>query len=289
MKINKKNDIQGIFCMLAASTLLSILSIIMSKLSNEIHPFQIFFLASLVGLTIITSFKVITRSSFKTDTVGYYILRAFFATITMVMWIYVLKIVPVTEATSISYITPLLNVVAAVIILREKLTFNRIIVIFIGFIGVMIVFRPGFESFKPGYILALITTIIWMITDLLAKVQSAKDEPIIHCFYVNLFMTLFSLPFAIYKWEPITSIQTNWIFLLGIVQLLNIFFFLQAYYKADMAKVSPYDFTRVVVSTLLAYILWDEVINMWSAIGVLLVLASVLYLTRLELTNRRRY
>lgn len=278
-----KHSVQGILWMLCASIILGIMSLTISRLVISMNIFQIFWISSLISTLIFGIFMLINNSTFKTQILGFYAIRALFASITMILWSYVLKLIPVTEAIAISYLTPLLNIVAAVLIINEKITIKIFSGAIVGFIGTIMVLQPGFSSMNYGYVIALLTTIIWMVNDVLAKVQLRKEAPITHCFYLYLFMTIFSLPFIHVNLQPMDLHKAFLLLFLGSAQALNLFCFLQAYYKTEMSKVAPYDFVRIITTTLLAYIFFDEIINLWSAIGVIVICIAIAFLIKSEM------
>jgi drug/metabolite transporter (DMT)-like permease len=277
-----RSDKNGILYMLGASFLLSVTSLYTSILSSKINIFTLFFIVSIIGFIISGSLQLVLNKSFYTTTKFYYIIRGFFACLTFLFWGYVLKTILLNNAMAISYITPLLNIFAAVILFKEKLTKKMLLWSITGFIGAVIVLKPSFSKYNLGYLLAILTSFLWMISDVLAKMQVKADPPLLHCFYLYLFIMLFAAPSGIYYYIPVSSDIYLKIIFLGVFQFLNIFFFLQAYYKADMVIVTPYDFTRIIVTSILSYFILNQKLDIYILIGTIIILFSVVNLTRIK-------
>jgi drug/metabolite transporter (DMT)-like permease len=183
---------------------------------------------------------------------------------------------------AISYITPLLNMVAALLILKEKAKSHHLLAVLVGFAGAMLIIHPIFQGEREGYVLALFTVIIWVVGDVLMKIQSRSARVITQCFYTNLFALLFMLPFAYYYWQTPTTIEIAWVIVIGLIQALNLVAIFKAYSLADMVVIVPLDFTRLLFTMILAYLIYAETINRTSMLGALIILFSTYYLAARE-------
>ncbi|MFN7038951.1 MAG: DMT family transporter [Alphaproteobacteria bacterium] len=276
--VNRAN-ILGVSWMINAAFTLSVMILIVNHLAN-VHSFIIFATSSLIAAICSACYIIFTKKSFKVKRIYGYLLRALFGSVSMVMWFHTVKSIPVTEATSISFLTPLLNSLCAILILKESFSYKNFLSLIVGFIGAIIMLQPMFVNFNYGYFLALVTVIIWVITDLLTKIQARTDETIIQCFYISLFTFLFCLPFAISVWQNLNANEIKWLIILGLFQFFNLYSLFKAYSYANLSLIVPFDFTRLIFTAIFAYFILGETVSLNSYFGAIIILISVIYLGR---------
>jgi drug/metabolite transporter (DMT)-like permease len=280
-----QQNIRGIYCMILASFFLSLLSNITSVIAGRIPATQLLFISGVIGLLLTTFYNVYHRITFSTKTIIYYVIRSLMACVTFILWFKVLSLIPVTDAIAISYITPLLNMVAAVIFLKEKMTGVRASLSIAGFLGAMLIIKPMIKDLNYGYLLAILVATLWMLNDILAKWQTIHDKPETHLFYLNLFITIFTLPLALLEWSDLSlygTLDIKLLFALGVVQWLNGLTFLKSYYYANLVVVTPFDFSRLIFTSIFAYYVSGEVVDLTSFIGACIIAFSVSTLAYIE-------
>jgi drug/metabolite transporter (DMT)-like permease len=285
---NRKN-LYGIIWMVLASLSLSVMAVTLSNFSDVIHGMQIFFLSSvfsliytlLIGFAI--NFKPVSKNSFSSNHKKYYLIRGVVNVLGMVVWFAALQKSPVTEITSISYLTPLFNVIAAVFILKERFCSYRLMALVLGMLGAYVILKPEFTILGSGTSLALLTAIIWSTGDIITKTQIKYHSSYTQCLIVTSIMMLLSLPFAALLWANITISEVMIIMFVGLLQFINFYSIFSAYKHADLVTIVPFDFSRLLFTAILAYILFGEVIDFGSVVGAILILISSLYLSYKEI------
>jgi drug/metabolite transporter (DMT)-like permease len=280
----QQNTLRGIAWMLGQCAVFSVLSIITHQLSQELPVAVIYGCSILITLLMMLQCAIVTKGKhFYTTTFKFYILRAFIGTSSMLVWFYALKLTTVTEATAISFTTPLFTCIFAVLLLKEHIGPHRIIALIIGFIGAMILLHPwGNMTFNVGAFLALLTALLWSLCDVLIKYQLRSDSYNTQIFYMTLLMTLFSLPFAFLQWQTPTVTQLAGIVAIGILFFANFHALFRAYNYADLSVVMPFDFSRLIFSSIMAYFLFHEHPNGWTISGSLIIVSSTVYITYRE-------
>lgn len=174
---------------------------------------------------------------------------------------------PLTEATALSYTSPLFVAIGAVVFLQEKIDWKRGVALFIGFIGVLVILRPGMTGISTGSLLAIIVSIIWAFNNLVIKVQAHHENLAAQTFYNTLFTALLSLPMAFGSWH--TPMPHHWfsLLILGLIFLINFFAIFQAYKWVDLVVLIPLDFSRLIFTLILAYFFFGEVITIWTILA----------------------
>jgi drug/metabolite transporter (DMT)-like permease len=190
---------------------------------------------------------------------------------------YGLSKLPLNTATSITFTGPLFSTLAAIIFLREKTTIHRTIGLLVGFAGVLIILRPGTSDFDPNAMFLIITALIWGFTDITIKTLIKTDSIESLLFYMVVIMMIFSIPLGIYHWHLPTAKEAALCALLAAFHLGNFSTISKAFRHADISVLMPFEFFRLVFSSLFAYFLFAEHLDLWVLAGSLVILGSSIY------------
>ena len=191
----KKNKLITVALLAIGATLFgSFMGAGVKLLSNDLHPIIICFYRCLMGLIIITPF--VARNNFKalqTDNMRLQIFRALINIISMICWFSAIGMMHFEKATALGFTTPLFTTVLAVLILREVIRFHRTTALFLGFIGILIIVRPGYMPFEYGTILMLIASFSFSFVLIFVKKLSATDSSLTIIFYHLLYIPKLAL------------------------------------------------------------------------------------------------
>jgi drug/metabolite transporter (DMT)-like permease len=279
-----KSSLSGIRWMLLQCVIFSGLSLATQMLATSVPIFVIFCLGNLVVLVSMVPWIIrSTTNNLSTSVATFYFFRAITGTAGLCTWFYALKLVPITEATAISYTTPLFTCILAVLILKERIRSHHILALIVGFIGAMIILRPGNEMAAGiGMMLALLSSLLWAICDIIIKHQLRTDDYNTQIFYMTAMMVLVSLPLALWQWQPLTIEQWVSIIGIGVLFLLNFHALFRAYYHANLTVVMPFDFSRLIFTGIAAYFLFGEQLDGWTIIGSAVIMSSTVYISYRE-------
>ena len=278
------STMKGILWMLLHCSNLAILSIMVRLCTNEgFQIFELFFLSSLFSFLCMLIWAFFTkRSQLQIKKINLYLFRVIFGMLSLITWFYALKVIPITEATAISYLAPFFTGIAAILFLGEHLNFKRTLALIAGFLGALLILRPGIEIIKLGALMAILSALLSSVTEILIKLQTRSESLSTQTFYVTLLMTVLSLPLAIWVWKTPTLAQLGMISFLGVTFLVNFFAVFLAYRNADLTTILPLDFTRLVFTLILAYWLFGETMDIWTGIGGIVILSSAVYIAHRE-------
>ena len=188
------------------------------------------------------------------------------------------KFVPLTDGRAIALFYPVITFIFAVIFLKEKLDRMKLTALISSIIGGYIIINPGSVSFHKESLFILLAVIMWSIIDLIIKKMS-NESTLKQLFFLTGFLSLFSLPFAIYYWQnPSNIIEILLFILIGIMFLLNVISMLLAIKYADLTVIMPFDFAGMVFTVILSFVIFSEVIKTNTLIGSLIVFVSSAYL-----------
>jgi len=185
------------------------------------------------------------------------------------------KYVGVTEAIAISFIAPLVVTFLAWPVLGERITFLRLASVVIGFVGVVIVIRPGSSVFQWASLMMLASAIFYAIYQIVVRRVAAVDSPATIAFYCALGSTLamsFIVPF---HWQT----PDNWrdvvlMVSLGISGGLGHYCVARAFSYAPANLIAPLNYTQMIGSVGVGYLMFAEIPDSYTWIGSAVIIAA---------------
>ena len=160
--------------------------------------------------------------------------------------------------------------------------------VIIGFLGTLIIIRPGYVEFNIGTIMVLISLIFWSFIIILSKYVSKDDSPITMVLYQYTLMTFFSLPLAIYFWKMPSFISMMYVFIGAISGTILHLSLGLAYKYADLSVTQPIWFTGLIFGSSFGYLVFNEIPDLWTWIGGIVVFSSVLIITYNERNKEKK-
>jgi drug/metabolite transporter (DMT)-like permease len=257
-------------------------------LSDDLHPIIICFYRSLMGLILITPFVV--RNNFRalqTKNMRLQIFRASINVISMICWFSAIGMMHFEKATALGFTTPLFTTVLAVIVLGEVIRFHRTAALLLGFIGIIIIIRPGYVPFEFGTILMLVASFSFSFVLIFVKKLSATDSSITIIFYHLLYMTPIFFILSLFYWENISLNQLIIFTLMGASGLLSHWCLAQAFKMSDTTFVMPLQFTKLIWASLIGLFLFAEQPDIWTWVGGVIIFISVVYITYREAFKKK--
>ena len=169
---------------------------------EELNVFTTGFLRFFFGFLIITPYILKTKFEvFSTKNLKIHILRSALNLPAMLLGFAALAMLPLEKMTAIHFIVPIIVTILAVIFLKEKIYLYRSIALVMGFLGMLIILRPGIIDISIGIYMALISSLIWSVVIILTKKVSKDDSAITILSHQYVYMSLFSFPLVIYFWD----------------------------------------------------------------------------------------
>lgn len=279
--INHEQNYGGIFEIILSCFLLSIIVAVVRHLNQQFHIFFIVMLRNLFGLIFLLPQFIKNRGAiFQTKNIYLHVFRGGNGTISMFFWFYAINSLPLSEAVSLSFLTPIVTTIASMVFLKEKVSKNIFIASLISFVGVIIILRPGFNKFEEGYIFSFCSIIFWTISNLIVKVMTRNDKPETIVAHVTFYMFIFSIPFGLPYIAPINFITFLEFFALGIISNISYKLIAEAYSKNELSILQPFDFSRLIFTSFIAYFVFDEKIDIWVFVGSLIILFGLILIIK---------
>ena len=261
----------------------SFMGVFIRKSSENIHIFEVIFFRNLLACLIIIPLMYSSGlASFKMYRPGLFVWRAIFVSIGMFAGFSALTLIPLAQATAISFTTPIFVTILAIFIFGEVIKFRRIAAILVGFIGMIIIVRPGVESISLGIILAFIGAFFHSINLLIVKKLTADETA--NAIFVWMVIMLVPISFvpAIFVWEWPSALTWLYLWCLAICGTVGHSFFTRAYALAEITSLQPFQFIKLPMIAFLAWIIFSELPEYWTWIGGVIIFSSTAYITRRE-------
>ena len=223
----------------------------------------------------------------RSNSLHLYGLRVLVALVSMMSWFTAVSMIPLGELTAISFLAPLFGTVGAVLLLGEKVRARRLTALALGFLGAMIILRPGGQAFGWGQALALISAMSAGISVVLVKQLTFSDDPEKIVFLTNLMMTPLSLVPALFVWKVPALQHVPWMLALGVFAVLGHLALTRAFTCCEASLILTFEFSKLPFAVAVAYLVFGELTDVWTWVGATIIFASALYITQREAQLRR--
>ena len=280
-------SVRGALWMCAAATAFALMITLVRHLTDGLHPLQVVFLRTAFGLMAMLPWLLRQGMSvMRTARLRLHLLRALIGIFAMVGWFTTLSLMPLAEATALSFTAPIFTSVLAVLILGEVMRLRRWSATVIGFLGAVIILRPGVAAIEPAALLAVATAAVWASSTILIKVMARTESAGAITTYMVLLTTPMTLLAALFVWQNPTLGQLGWAALLGVAGSIGHFCMSRALATADATVVAPLDYLRLPIVALIAFIAFGEVPGVWVWIGAAVIAASSVYIAQREARSK---
>ena len=280
--------IRGAMWLIASAFCLTAMAATIRHISADVHTFIIAFFRTGLGFVFMAPWLVRTRGQgLKTEKIPYFAGRAFFVAIGTLGYFYALSKIPLADAVAIMFSGPLYGTVFAIVFLGELVGLRRWIALLIGFLGVLIMVRPGFEALNVGLASVFIASIAGAGSAVFIRFLSRTESPDTITMYYVIFTTPVMLLLALFVWQTPTWEQIGWLLFMGLVGTLGQRAMSRGFAAADASIMLPMDYTRLIVAALFGFILFSEIPSIYTALGGLLIFCSTVYIARREARKSR--
>ena len=262
------------------TVMLSFLKIAQEDVNVYVAGFFRFFL----GLVIILPYIIKNKEAvLKTTHLKQHFLRAILGLPAMLIYFSALVLLPIEKLTAISFVVPLIVTILAVFFLGEKIYIYRTLALMLGFSGMLVIIRPGFVDISIGVYMVLFSALLWSINIIITKKISKDDSAITILAYQSIFMSLLSFFIVLFFWE-MPSLKT-FIYLIlaamcGTVLHLTLN---HAFKLVDVSMTQPYSFLNLVFASIIGYFVFDEMPDLYTWIGALIIFTGVLIISYREM------
>jgi len=269
---------------LLAWTLLPFMDTIAKYLSAEISFFQItwarYFFTVFFTLPFMFFFfrKNLTRSS-EPKLQIFRGLTLFFANI---LFFYSISIISMAKALTLAFVAPLITTALSPVFLGEKVGFRRWSAVIVGFIGSLIVIRPGIIEFNLASVAAIGTGFFYGIYLIITRKLHTSDSPLLTLLLTGVVGAVVSSFLVPIVWINLTFNQWFLLALMGIFACLGHLFLILSLKYADASRLAPFAYFEIVTNVMLGYYFFGDFPNYWTWVGLSIIVCSGIYITLRE-------
>ena len=270
----------GLYYTLISVICASIMVIIVKVLSETTNIYSILFYRGFFGFILVTFLLIkIKTNQLYTKKIHVHFLRGAINAAALFFWFNALVLSPLAEVSAIGNSAPIFTTLLAILLLKEKIFFKRILAIILGFIGVLLIVKPGNLQIEIGYYYALIAAVLWGFLVIFLKNLSKTENFFSVIFYFQLFLFVF---FGIFFYQEIEVINQNnffWLLAMALFGNLSQLFYFQALKYKDVTYVTPFEYLRFVIITILAIIFFNENPTLSTYLGSLVIFVGILIIS----------
>lgn len=280
----------GILFMLGGMFIFSAVDIQAKVLTETIHPIQIVWsrqLGLLIGIVIYILFRGF--SVLKTKHLGLQITRGLLAASSATLFIVAVAYVPLADAVAVSFIAPFIVTLMGALILKEKVGIRRWTAVTIGFIGTLIVVRPGLGVVHPAVMLVMLAATFFAMRQVISRALSDTDKTVTTVAYTALvgsFVLSIPLPF-VWEW-PTTDQEIMLLVSIAIMAAAAEILVIKALEVAQAVVVAPVQYTLLIWGTMYGYLVFGQLPDGWTWVGALIIVSTGVYTLHREAKASRQ-
>lgn len=273
----------GLWVIFSMATLTGLTACAKTLAMKGVHPFQIVFFRNLFAALVFSPLLYYRGFAlFDTSQLPTYGFRCAVALFSMLFWFYSLSQIPIGEVTAITFLTPLFGTLGAIFFLGETVRARRWTALAVGFLGALIILRPGVSPLGSGHLAALLSTISGGMSAILVKQLTARDDPNKIVFLTHLFLAPMSLVPALFVWQwpPLELLPL--LLAMGVFATLGHASLVRGYSMMDASLALTFEFAKLPFVAIVAWVFFSETIDRWTWLGSFVIIGSATYIARRE-------
>ena len=199
-----------------------------------------------------------------------------------ICFFYAISIISLAKALTLAFVAPLIVTAFSPIFLGERVGFRRWSAVIIGFIGSLVVIRPGFVEINLASIAALGTGVMYGFYLIITRKLSKSDNPLLTLLLtgvVGAIIISFVMPFV---WVKPNLNQWSIMAAIGIFACLGHFFLILSLKYADASKLAPFSYFEIITNIIIGYYFFSDFPDNWTFLGLFIIVLSGIYISRRE-------
>ena len=255
-------------------------------LTQSIFQLLLFRYCFLLLLSLTESYRKNNYNFWKSKSFIKQILRSFLSIIESCFFILSFRYLELADAHSIGSLAPVIIVVLSVLILKEKVEAKTWGAIFFGFIGVLIILRPGLSVFEFKSLLPLLGAFFLGLYQIITREVSQTDSTETSLFFTSIIGIIVTSILSFIFWKEITLFAFFILLLIAVISSVGIYLHIIALSKARASIIQPFHYTLIFWSIIFGYFFYNDLPDLPTLIGAFLIVLSGIYIAKLKLISK---
>jgi len=217
-------------------------------------------------------------AAFASRRPGLQVFRALLIAAEITVFAYAIGFLGLAEIHAIMACFPLLATALSVPILGESVGWRRWLAVFVGFIGTLIILRPGSAVFQPATAIALTSALMFALYNVLTRKVAGDDSFATSLLYVGVVGFLGAAVFAPFHWHPVNPAEAAWLLLISCTSIIGHLLLIKALALAPAVVLQPFHYFMLVWATLIAFLVYGEVLSAATLLGAAIVVGSGVFI-----------
>ena len=289
----------GIYYLVSGMFVFVFQDIIIKLLSEKVNLFQILFIRSILTITLVLLFLKISKQTKLLSTSNPIIIaiRSLTFFVGFTLFYYAQSQMPVANALTLFYVSPFFITILSMFVLGEKIDLGHWVIIILGFSGVYFITNPNFQEFNYINLLPVLCAMCYGVFMVLTKKYSTTESSFAQLFYLSLGSLLasgilglivgdgkffsnnsVSMNYMLREWNFTNTGEIVLIVISALCGCIGSFLLLSAYRIGNPSRITPFEYSGLIPTIMLGYLIWDDIPTKNTWIGILIIIGCGLYL-----------
>ena len=277
--VRRTDSIRGVALMALGMFLFSGVDTMGKFLTETVHPIQIVWFRQLgLLLGVVVLIGVQGRSVLVSSNPKLQIGRGVLAACSATLFIVGVSYVPLADAVAITFVAPFMVTVMGALILREPVGVRRWTAVLVGFIGTLIVIRPGMGVIHPAALLLIVAATAFALRQVLSRILAGEDKTQTTVAYTAIVSwTLLTIPLPFIWQNPSSGLEIALLIAMAVVAAFAEILVIMALDAAQAVVVAPVQYSLLIWGTFYGFVVFGQLPDVWTWLGALVIVATGLY------------
>jgi drug/metabolite transporter (DMT)-like permease len=277
------SHLRAAWLMLASTVVFGAMAIMIRLASQELHTFEVAFFRNFFGL--VATLPLLVRHGpmlLRTPRLGRYLFRCAIGLVSMFAGFWAIGHLPLAQAISLSYSSPLFVTIFAAVLLGEQVRLKRWSAVALGFIGVLVLLRPGADTFNVMSLIAVGAAVFNALVSIQIKELSRTEPADRIVFWTTALWVPMSLVPALFVWVWPHGLTWLWVVLAGGLGTCGHMLWTRALKLGEVSALTSISFMQLPLVAVAGYLWFGELLDRWTLVGAAIIVVSNAYITHRE-------
>jgi len=276
--------VRGFFLAVVSGLFFTLLNVSVKELASEMPPLFVSWGRWLGGIALIAPFMLwrVGLAGMKSHDMKLHWIRGLFHTPGYALWYEAVVWLPLATMAALGFTGPIFVTLGAVLFLGETVHWRRWLGVGTGFVGMLVIVRPGIVELNPGILMMSLAVPLIAGSNLIAKVVSGRDTPAVVVLWQSVVGAICFTPLGLWYWQTPTLLQLALFLSAGFFGTMGYFFITWAYRLLDISALQSITFLAIVWAALMDVAVWGKTADVWTFVGAAIIVAATTYIAHRE-------